>query len=84
MNKIIEAVVNRVGKTHVATFAVGAMIAGAFIVGVPDHVQTHTGSHGGNCGSKSDPDGYCAYMCGATGHSTSGAHCCSGSCYCYD
>ena len=57
----------RRGKALVVVCAVGAMIAGAFVVGTPVPSLTSEYHSWGDCNSKGGYS-YCAWMCVLTGH----------------
>ena len=79
MERIIEAVVNRVGKALVTTCAAAALIAASVIVGTPNTGSAGNVHNFGDCSQYSSPDGWCAWMCAATGHDNpSEAYCCEG------
>ena len=73
----------RRGKALVVACAVGAMIAGAFVVSTPNPGLTNPGNHSWSNCNNSGGYSYCAWMCVLTGHL--GANACNGngSCDCH-
>ena len=73
----------RKGKALVVACAVGAMIAGAFVVSTPNPGLTGQGYHSwGNCNLKGEHS-YCQWMCIITNHSGGFCDQESGDCDCY-
>ena len=73
----------RRGKALVVACAVGAMIAGAFVVSTPNPGLAGAGSHSwGNC-QNNGGYGYCAWMCVLTGHLGADECEAGGDCVCY-
>ena len=71
----------RKGRALVVACAVGAMIAGAFVVSTPSPGLTDAGNHSwGNC-NQNGGHSYCNWMCQITGHY--GGQCNAGPCKCH-